>query len=248
MTTVILFVLGAIVGSFLNVFALRYNSGLTLGGRSACGRCGKKLAWFELVPILSYLALRGRCRSCRAKIPLQYPLVELWTALLFVTLPLILLPVFSIYVALTIYDARHKVIPDGLVYAAILLSFLTALAMGDYGLLDWLAGPILFAFFGLFWLLSKGRMMGFGDAKLALSMGVLLAAAKGFSAAICAFWIGASYGLILLAIRGSDTTIKRRLTLKSEVPFAPFLVLGSWAAAALNLDLFHVSTILALFP
>jgi leader peptidase (prepilin peptidase)/N-methyltransferase len=249
MTTVILFVFGAIIGSFLNVFALRYNSGLSLGGRSACGSCGRQLAWFELVPVLSYLSLRGRCRSCRGRIPAQYPLVELWTALLFATLPLVFMPVFCLYVAITVYDSRHKIIPDGLAYASVALALPAALLMGDRGLLDWLAGPILFAFFGLFWLASKGRVMGLGDAKLALSIGLLLGAAQGFSAAVCAFWLGAAYGLALLVIKGSDTTIKRRsrLTMKSEIPFAPFLVFGSWAAAAFHLDLFHVSTILELF-
>jgi leader peptidase (prepilin peptidase)/N-methyltransferase len=249
MASVILFVFGAVVGSFLNVFALRYNSGLSLGGRSACAHCGRKLAWFELVPILSYLFLGGRCRHCRTKISLQYPLVELCTAVLFVMLPAALLPTFCLYVAIVVYDARHKIIPDGLVYASIVFAVLTALAVGGYALVDWLAGPVIFLFFGALWLVSKGRAIGFGDAKLGLSIGLLLGAAQGFSAVICAFWIGAAYGLLLLVIRRSDTTIRggARVTLKSEVPFAPFLVLGSAVAAFLKLDLFHVSIISSLF-
>ncbi|MBX4206293.1 prepilin peptidase [Candidatus Parcubacteria bacterium] len=236
MTPVILFVFGAVTGSFLNVVALRYNSGLSLGGRSACAHCGRKLRWFELVPVLSYLYLRGRCRGCRAKISRQYPLVELWTGLLFATLPLSYLPVFSLYVAITVYDLRHKIIPDGLAYAAAALALLFALLMGGRGLLDWLAGPVLFSFFGLIWFLSRGRAMGFGDAKLALSIGLLLGAREGFSAVVAAFWIGAAYGI------GAMIFSPKRLTMKSEVPFAPFLVLGSWAAAALHLDLLHVSS------
>lgn len=249
MTLVILFAFGTIVGSFLNVVGLRYNSGLTLGGRSSCSRCAAPLRWYELLPVLSYIFLGGRCRTCKTKIPLQYPVVELWTGLLFLTVPLLLLPTFCLYVAIAIYDARHKVIPDGLAYLAILTALLVPFLRGGYTLLDWLAGPLLFAFFGLFWLLSRGRAIGLGDAKLALSIGLLLGAAQGFSAAICAFWIGAAYGLVLLVIRGSDTTIKKRgrVTMKTAVPFAPFLILGSWAAVLFNLDLFHVSTIISLF-
>jgi leader peptidase (prepilin peptidase)/N-methyltransferase len=236
MTTVILFVFGVAIGSFLNVFALRYNSGLSLGGRSSCARCGAELRWYELVPVLSYLFLLGRCRHCRTKISPQYPLVELATGAVFATLPLAYLPVFSLYIAILVYDVRHKVIPDGLAYAAAALAAAATFLLASPTLLDWLAGPILFSLFGFLWLVSRGRAIGFGDAKLVLSIGLLLGAAEGFSAVIMAFWIGASWGVILLLSR------RRNTTMKSELPFAPFLIAGAWAAAAFHLDLLHVSS------
>src|SRR3989344_8584045 len=140
MNTVILFVLGTGIGSFLNVLALRYPK-LPLA-RSACPKCGTRLRWFELIPIISFLALGGRCRSCKVRISWQYPLVEIWTGLVFVTVPLIFIPVFCLYIAISIYDWHHKIIPDLFVYSAILLSVVGG---------GWLAGLVLFLFFASVW-------------------------------------------------------------------------------------------------
>lgn len=251
MATVILFVFGTIIGSFLNVAGLRWNSGLTLSGRSSCSSCGKVLKWYELVPILSFILLRGRCSKCKSKISFQYPVIEILTGLVFATIfnlefpilnKFILLLVFCIYVVITIYDLRHKIIPDSLVYATILLSVVGRWLSGGSAL-DWLAGPILFMFFASIWLLSRGRAMGFGDAKLGLSIGLLLGGAAGFSAIILGFWIGAVYGLgLMLFVRffglfgGS-----KKITMKSEIPFAPFMILGAWLSLIFNLDLLHVA-------
>ncbi len=250
MTSVILFVFGAIVGSFLNVVALRYHSGRSLQGRSACGACGEKLQWFELVPILSFLFLWGRCRHCGGRISPQYPLVELWTGLLFASLPYALLLPFCLYVVITVYDLRHKIIPDALVYFSLLPALIIAI-YSHYSLLDWFSGPILFAFFALLWVLTRGRAIGFGDAKLTLSIGLLLGARVGFSAIVLSFWLGAAWGLSLILtsilsplFRGSSGLIMKgrsRVTMRSEIPFAPFLVLAAWAAVVLQLDLLHVS-------
>jgi prepilin signal peptidase PulO-like enzyme (type II secretory pathway) len=234
MTTVILFVFGAIVGSFLNVVGTRYNSGITLGGRSFCPKCGHSLRWYELVPLLSFLIQGGRCVRCRAKISYQYPLVEIFTGLVFVTVPPVYLPVFCIYIAILVYDLRHKIIPDALVYAATLLAIVTRIVVGG-SLLDWLAGPILFIFFALVWLVTQGRAVGFGDAKLSLSSGILLGAAVGFSGVIMGFWIGAVVGVGLMLFS------RKKITMKSEVPFAPFLIVGAWLALIFNLDLLHVT-------
>jgi len=238
MTPVILFVLlflfGTIIGSFLNVVGVRLNSGLSLGGRSHCHVCRKRLEWWELVPIVSFFALRGRCSRCQAPISSQYPLVELWTGLIFATVPLIFVPVFCLYVVIAVYDLRHKVIPDGFVYAAIILATFIHLFFDPHSFLDWMAGPILFAIFAAGWFLSRGRVIGFGDAKLALSIGLLLGAAEGFSAVVLAFWIGAATG-ILLVIR------RKGITIKSELPFAPFLIVGSSLALLFHLDLLHVT-------
>ncbi|MBX4181429.1 prepilin peptidase [Candidatus Parcubacteria bacterium] len=244
MTTVILLVFGAIIGSFLNVVGLRFNSGLSLGGRSFCPHCGKHLKWYELVPVLSFFVLKGKCFKCQSKISWQYPLIEILTALIFLSIynlqytiynKIFLILAFCIYIVVLIYDLRHKIIPDRLVYSLIILSIVYRLLFGGT-LLDWLAGPILFVFFGLVWLISRGRAMGFGDAKLVLSIGLLLGAAHGFSAIILGFWIGAGFGLLLiLLLRGS-----KKITMKSEIPFGPFLILGAWLALIFNLDLLHV--------
>src|SRR3989344_7756580 len=179
MTWVILFVLGTIVGSFLNVVALRWDH-KNFGGRSKCPHCSNTLRWFNLIPVLSFIFQRGKCRNCGAKISYQYPIIEILTGLIFVTVPVWMLPVFCIYIVILIYDFYYKIIPDGLVYSAILLNLLVPLFFIHYSIIDWLAGPILFIFFASIWLLSRGRAMGFGDAKLGLSIGLLLGASQGF--------------------------------------------------------------------
>ncbi len=241
-----IFILGLIVGSFLNVVGLRFRSGLTLGGRSFCPTCGKKLSPLELVPVLSYLFLRGRCSVCKAHISYQYPLIELWTGVVFASLYfvfgltiqyLLLIAVFCIYTVILIYDLRHKIIPDSLVYLSIVISLVYRfLAHGTF--VDWLMGPILFSAFGLIWLISRGRALGFGDAKLALSIGLLLGGPEGLSAIALAFWIGTLVTVPLMLFS------RKGITMKSEIPFAPFMIFGAWVSVIFGFDLFHVQTLL----
>lgn len=239
--SIFLFILGTIIGSFLNVVGLRWDSGRTLLDRSSCPSCGKVLRWWELVPIASFFALKAKCQRCQAKISWQYPIIELWTGLIFITVPYIFIPVFCIYVVITIYDLRYKIIPDSLVYFAILLSVVSRWLLGG-SLLDWLSGPILFTFFGLIWLLSRGRAMGFGDAKLGLTVGLLLTAPQGFSAIVLAFWIGALVSLLYIFLNKTGFLKNtKELTMKSEVPFAPFIIIGAWMSLVFNMNLFHVA-------
>jgi leader peptidase (prepilin peptidase) / N-methyltransferase len=248
---VILFVFGAIIGSFLNVVALRYNSGLTLFGRSHCPSCGMTLRALELVPIASFLVFGRRCRGCKARISWQYPAVEVLTGLVFATTfdpglsmlsNVLVLSTFSLFIALSVYDLRHQIIPDGLVYAATLISFIYRLIEGGSAI-DYLAGPLLSAFFAAIWLLSRGRAMGFGDAKLALAVGLLLGGAQGFSGIILSFWIGAAFGVALMLLSRTNplSPQHKQITIKSAIPFAPFIVLGAWLSLIFQLDLLHVS-------
>ena len=176
------------------------------------------------------------------RISYQYLLIELWTGLIFVTVPYIFIPVFCIYIVITIYDLKHKIIPDPLVYSAIALSLLIPLFFIPYSLLDWLSGPILLAFFGTIWLFSRGRAMGFGDAKLGLSAGLLLGASQSFSAIVLAFWIGALCSLAYLFWdKAGFLKNAKGLTMKSEIPFAPFIVLGAWVSLMFHLNIFYVA-------
>jgi len=250
------FIFGLIIGSFLNVVGLRWNSGRNLSGRSGCPQCGKKLSWYELIPVLSFVLQKGRCRGCKSRISSQYPFIEILTGLIFVTIfnfqfsifkehsslflasCLLLLVTFSLYIAILIYDYRHKIIPDTLVYTAIILSLGFGILKFVWGLefviWDFLAGPAIFLFFACIWFFSAGKAMGFGDAKLGLSMGLLLGARVGFSAMVLAFWIGAGVGLIYMIFG------PKKLTMKSEIPFAPFMVLGAWLALIYDLNLLHI--------
>jgi prepilin signal peptidase PulO-like enzyme (type II secretory pathway) len=185
----------------------------------------------DLIPVLSYISTLGRCRYCKTRISIQYPIVELFTALIFGLIAwrfwsdLGLLPVVFLCAtcadlfAIIVYDILHKIIPDPLVYIFIVLSVICYFFLSG-ALFNW-AGPILFIFFGGLWWLSDGRWMGFGDAKLVLGIGFLLGPEIAFTAMLLAFWSGALVGIIgLLLMRGS-------LTMKSEIPFAPFLILAT---------------------
>lgn len=249
-----IFSFGAIVGSFLNVVILRYNTGASIAmGKSACFSCAKNLFWYELFPIASFVALKGRCGNCKSKISWQYPLVEFFTGFIFLLTFLMIFnqsfaffefsfnyllyifyywSIFSLLIVITVYDIRHKIIPDLLVFSFAGLS-LTRLIF-NFGIqdlfhspfiFDLLAGPILALPFFLMWLFSKGRWMGLGDAKLALGIGWFLGLFSGISAVILGFWIGAAFSLLIILFQRLNLTGKR-ITIKSEIPFAPFLVIG----------------------
>ncbi|MDP3958450.1 MAG: prepilin peptidase [bacterium] len=237
------FLFGAVIGSFLNVVVFRYHTGMTFFGRSLCLYCGKELRFYEMIPVLSFLFLRGRCASCQSRLSWQYPLVELSTAIFFaivyayaaglyggVPLALFTLYLFAaaaLLVIIAAYDLRHMVIPDGMVYLFALLALARPFFFpigGETLSSALLAGPALALPFALFYFLSGGRWMGLGDAKLALGLGWLLGAAGSVMAFLFAFWTGAAVAAVLLFLRG------RRFTMKSEIPFAPFLVLGTGIA------------------
>ncbi len=215
MNAIVFGLFGLIVGSFLNVLILR-NGVRTAAGRSSCMSCAREILWFDLIPVLSWICLRGRCRFCHSKISAQYPLVELLTALLFAfvgaahlpILPTILaLLVSSILIATMVYDFRHTIIPDAWVWSfnalALFSVFLSTLWSGprlpDIGV-SVLAGPIVAAPLFALWLVSRGRWMGLGDAKLALGIGWLLGPFDGIAALLLAFIIGAIVGIALIAL------------------------------------------------
>ncbi len=254
----IIFAFGLLIGSFLNVVILRINTGRSIViGRSKCARCNRELAWYELVPVFSFLGLRGKCRTCKQPISFQYALVELATAIIFVvaytqivvaggfTATAIISYIFTLIIAsllmvITIYDLRHKIIPDMVVYPFIVLAIGSivwrAVTVPYFHIWGALLGGTLVALpFFLLWYFSKGRLMGFGDVKLMLGIGWLVGLTAGFAVLVLGFWIGGIVGLFLLALT-------RRYGMKSQIPFGPFLVV------ALGIVALWGVTISSLFP
>jgi len=268
------FSLGAIIGSFLNVVILRYNTGQSLQGRSQCFSCLHTLRWFDLVPILSFFALRGRCRTCGSLLSWQYPAVEVLTGGLFAGLALngaslgmlfLLAVIFCLYVVIAAYDVRHSIVPNVLAYTAALIAFaMLFIHFEDVSfqlpaLWAVLAGPVVAAPLFFLWLFSGGTWMGLGDAKLTLSIGWILGIAGGVAALFVAFWAGALMGLGLILykrvcaklhmqnisqkwVAGKSALPKneKELTMKHEIPFAPFLLFGFFLAFFLNLTVFDL--------
>jgi len=262
----IVFLLGLIIGSFLNCLiyrleisssrpnALERSSRSTrsfLIGRSFCPHCKHILSWQDLIPIFSFLILKGKCRYCQQKISWQYPLVELATAILFVlafqltanseqlTVSGIinfcyLLIVICFLLVIFVYDLKHYLILNKIIYPAILVSGIWYLVSGiffhfynKYEILNIIYGAFGAAgFFLIIFLISKGRWLGFGDIPLVFFMGLFL----GFPNILIALFLATFLGAII----GLGLVILGKKKLSSEIPFGPFLVTGTFLALFLG--------------
>ncbi len=234
------FLLGLSIGSFANAWSFRYDTGRSIVTPSACMACRRHLRWFELVPVLSFVFLRGRCDTCRAPISFQYPLVELIAGAMFVAIaakyvaaleyaPALIAAIFwSIALALSVYDFRTKIIPNGGVYT---LALVALAAYPEH----FIAGPLLALPLAAFWYFSGGKWMGFGDAKLELGLGWFLGLSLGLSGLLVAFWLGAFVGVLLIIV--SRIMNRYSFSLKTELPFGPFLAIGAFLAWFFQFDM-----------
>lgn len=246
------FVFGLVFGSFANVLIYRLKSGEPVGfARSFCPRCKIILGWRDLVPLVSFIALAGRCRHCREKISWQYPFVELFSGLIWAS---VFYKIFGIWnlesisvsgfqiltffyyvfilsalLVIAVYDAKWLIIPDKILLPAIIVSifynFYGVFAFSDYWtyfLIPLLSAAAAFAFFFSIYFFSKGKAMGLGDAKLSVLIGLFLGSRLTLFAITAAFIAGALYGIILFA--------GGKKSLKSRIAFGPFAVLGVFLA------------------
>ena len=226
-------VVGAIFGSFLNVVAYRLPRGESLSRpRSRCPQCQTPIRPYDNVPVLSWLALRGRCRSCRAPISARYPLVEAVTGLLCAlvvlaegpdAVALLGLVLVLLLVPITLIDLDHRIIPNKLTLLGAIVAP-AILALTDPGALPehLIAGAAAGGFF-LLAVIAYPRGMGMGDVKLAAVLGLFLgrAVAPGL---FVAFLAGTLVGAAVIARKGA------REGRKTAVPFGPFLALGGVVA------------------
>lgn len=265
---VFIFLFGTIIGSFLNVVIFRLNTGRTITqGRSMCMTCTRHLRWYELIPVFSFLIQSGKCRRCKSFISHQYPLVEFITGVIFVSIAYKFLPllstsyyslylilvvlfalIFSLLIVIAVYDLRHKIIPNKLVYLFIFFSFLSIFInfspLGNLFIIPsvsaLIAGPVIALPFVLIWFFSKGRLMGLGDGKLMLGIGFLLGLSSGIFAVIISFWIGTIVSLLLLLLS------KKKMNMKTEIPFAPFLIISVLITFLFNFDMFSLISLFSL--
>lgn len=245
--TFILFVLGAIVGSFLNVVIYRtVNDENWVWGRSKCDHCAVPVRWYDNIPLLSYILLKARCRECQEPIALSYPVVEFLTGSLFVwwywggslffqlthspfqTLqPLFWLTVGVLLLLIAVADALYYIIPDAIVGLLMVISLAYRVFLVLFGIMQLsdlvvtvMAMAVVVSFFAGLWLLTKGRGMGMGDVKLVAPLALLLGWPKILVAMFMAFIIGSLVGVTLLLLG--------RKRLHQVVPFGPFLVIGTF--------------------
>jgi leader peptidase (prepilin peptidase)/N-methyltransferase len=231
---VFVFLFGAVVGSFLNVCIYRIPRGESIVfPASHCPECGNKIRAFDNIPIISYLLLRGKCRTCGSRISWQYPLVEMLSALLTLALFLKfhLSPTFLVLflfcmalVVITFIDLEHQIIPDSISLPGIVVGFLSSF------ILPWLSwqnsligivaggGSLLLVAYG-YQLLTKKEGMGGGDIKLLAMMGAFLGWRAIPFIIFTSSLFGSVVGLTLMAIRKKDSQL--------PIPFGPFLAFGA---------------------
>jgi leader peptidase (prepilin peptidase)/N-methyltransferase len=222
--------LGLVLGSFGNVLIARLPHRESINGRSHCPHCGKTLAVWQLIPVVSFLLLRGRCASCKANISLQYPLVETASAGLFVLAGLLAAPsllqslLLGIYLWLlliiAVIDARTARIHDALNLPLIGSALILAIVRGG---IPYSAIAVGTGFLGAQWILTRGRWMGSGDVLLVTGIALLL---PDWRIAIVA--LGIAY--ILGAIAACVFLLRKQKSTKDMLPFGPFLIIGGLAA------------------
>lgn len=230
--------IGMCMGSFGNVVADRLPRGASLLGRSRCDACGRSLSPLELVPVFSWLALRGHCRTCGAAIPARMAVVEIASGFLAYAAFLqaagsvaLAVPFFLALWALllvAVIDQRTRTIPDVLT----ILAFVAAAAYHwlATGYVPVLAPLIGAAFFACQWLVSRGRWVGSGDIFLAAAIGMLVGTPLGaLWMLLIAYGSGASTAIVLL--------LTKRLSRKDMIPFGPFLVLAGYLVLLLGAHL-----------
>ncbi len=225
---IVVTILGLAVGSFLNVCIYRIPLKETVVYKSSsCPHCSAKLKVVDLVPLISYVALKGKCRYCKKRISLLYPSLELLTAVTFVASYLLLgnsiflvkyLFLFSVLIIITFVDLEYQAIPNNLIVILLLWATLWQLLYPEISLGKAFSGAALGG--GLLLLIaviSKGGMGG-GDIKLMFVMGLYLGLSLTALALFLGFLSGSVIGLILIVLRYK--------TRKDPIPFAPFLTVG----------------------
>ncbi len=245
---IFIFVFGLIIGSFLNCLIWRLHKKESLMGRSYCPKCRKNIAWYDNIPVLSFMALGGRCRHCREKISWQYPLVELITGILFlmvfyfnyqspITNYQLLINILrdwfiiAVMIVIFIYDLRWYLILDIVTLPACFIIFVLNLILG-FNLWNLLiSGIIGGSFFLIQFVISSGKWIGGGDIRLGLLIGLALGWPGVLTAIIISYFIGSIVGLGLIAAGKKQWG--------SEVPLGIFLTVGAiitlfWQMQILN--------------
>jgi len=227
MLLALLFIFGLIVGSFLNATIHRLWTGQSIAfDRSACPHCGHVLRATDLIPLLSFVFLKGRCRYCGKKISWQYSIVELFTALSFSLLGLRYglqitnyglwfgLIFISFLILIAVFDLKHYLILDKVLFPAIALAFVWSI-IADH-LINSLFGVLIISgFFAVQYFYSRGRWIGFGDVKLGVFLGLIFGVSMGLMLLFLSYCLGALVGLVLIGLGYK--------TLGSRMPFGTIL-------------------------
>jgi len=241
------FIFGLVAGSFIGAYSYRLTKGISIKkGRSFCPKCKKKIVWYDNIPLVSYILLSGKCRKCKGKISVRYPLIELSTGLVFLFVALLwgeglfvipggeflkikremgmlslpyLYVMFFLLIVMFITDIEEKVIFDGNIFFLFLIAFLAVLLFFPRGMyVNMLSALGGSSFLLLIHLATSGRGMGLGDVKLALPAGLILGWPGTLMWLYLSFVLGALIGLLLILFK--------KAKFGKHIPFGPFLIIS----------------------
>jgi leader peptidase (prepilin peptidase) / N-methyltransferase len=251
------FIYGAAIGSFVGVVAARLHVAPIIKSKSKCLSCGEALRPSELIPILSYLFLRGRCRHCKVRFGKETLTVEIAYGVVFVLLYHFILIGFPaahaflwllyytlVFISLgviALYDYKHSYVPA---LFLIMFSSLSLLMLGwrfiDSQTSMVLLGPVVVALpFLLIWLISRGRALGFGDVILYAAIGAFFGIEQGVAVLLVSVWLGALVGVVLYAAR------KRKNIQSTAMPFVPFIVAAFLFVLFTDMSVFSIASLFA---
>ncbi len=227
------FLVGSAIGSFLNVCIYRIPQGISIvSPASRCPRCQEPIQWFDNIPMISFMLLRGRCRHCGAFISFNYLLVEVLSGAsalaLFLYFPLMEAIIYFGFVAslivVTFIDLEHKIIPDLISLPGVMVGFLCSFGLSRITYFDSLVGialggGTLLAVALIYHAIMKSEGMGGGDVKLLAMIGAFLGPKAVITTIFISALFGSAAGLVIIALAGKDR--------KYAIPFGPFLALGA---------------------
>lgn len=235
------FIFGCVIGSFLNVCIVRLPEGRSIvHPPSACPRCGTSIAWYDNIPLISFILLKRQCRNCSLPISWRYPFVELLSGILAALLiwrygPTARFAIYYVLVAalivITFIDIDHQIIPNEISLPGIVIGFLSSFINSDTG---WISsgigiivgGGCLLLVIGIYYLFTKREGMGGGDVKLLAMIGAFLGIGGVFVTVLVGSIIGSIVGILVMVLRGENG--------KMPIAFGPFLSLGALTYVFIN--------------
>ncbi len=259
MLAILSFLYGASIGSFVQVIVSRLHVAPITKSRSKCLSCGETLRPLDLIPIVSFIWLKGRCRYCKTDYGVSSLIVEILFGISFFFLYHVILVghasvmisffwlvfytlLFGVLGAMALYDNKHSYIPLSFITIFSLLSFVVFLmrAQEDFSLVT-LSAPLFVALpFLIIWLITKGKGVGFGDVVLFFGVGAFFGVQQGFAVFILSVWFGAFYGLMYKYFLSG-----KKIKTSTPIPFVPFIVVAFLIVLFTGADIFSIALLFA---